>query len=292
MEWPKLGVTIEPHERGVLVTDHKVVGEESCYVARGWDLSKGKDRAEIERFIEACSSRGFVWALQAGHPKAKGRGTTGKPPKYLSFGRNYNPQPAWEIAVNNPSGESYVIAARHESCLLGHGIHYTYETGGGHNLLIRRPDIKHALDAIVLSQREWDAESAINDSGTTEKESLIKARIGQGVFRERVLKIEPSCRLTGVSDARFLRASHIKPWVHSTDAERLDGSNGLMLAPHVDHLFDLGFISFKQSGELLVAKGIEDLLEIWQLPRKALGEKFSDHQERYLAFHRQRIFKK
>jgi hypothetical protein len=44
----------------------------------------------------------------------------------------------------------------------------------------------------------------------TEKEQLIKARRGQGVFKDRVEAIEATCRMTGVNDKRFLIASHIE----------------------------------------------------------------------------------
>ena len=72
------------------------------------------------------------------------------------------------------------------------------------------------------------------DVGSTFKEQMVKARRGQGVFRSSVLLLETSCRVTRVSDARHLRASHIKPWRDATDAERLNGSNGLLLSPHVE----------------------------------------------------------
>ena len=39
-----------------------------------------------------------------------------------------------------------------------------------------------------------------------------------------------------------LVASHTKPWRDSTNEERLDGENGLLLTPTIDHLFDKGFI--------------------------------------------------
>jgi hypothetical protein len=53
--------------------------------------------------------------------------------------------------------------------------------------------------------------------------------------------------------AGHLRASHCKPWRDSTNEERLDGENGLLLTPSIDHLFDRGFISFRSDGRLLVS---------------------------------------
>jgi hypothetical protein len=305
MEWSKFKIKIEPHAKGVLITDFKVSEvsvDESCYLLRGWNLGNAEHLAQLNSFLNISSSKGFVWALQQGHPDEKGRGINGETRRYLSLGRAYRPQPAWDVVVNNPGGQWYVVEARHEECLKIHGIAFLPEVGGGHNLRIERRDLAKSLDAIIASQDtsasdELDAnraEEKLKNDGTlsdTEKEEIIKARRGQGVFRRRVLATEAYCRLTGVSDPRFLRASHIKPWVDSDNRERLDGNNGLMLSPHVDHLFDGGFISFSQSGQVLVAAEIDSVLSDWSLPNKVIGSPFSDEQEIYLAFHRSQRFR-
>jgi putative restriction endonuclease len=87
----------------------------------------------------------------------------------------------------------------------------------------------------------------------TDREAIIRARVGQGIFKQRVLQIETSCRITGVENLSHLVASHCKPWRDSTNDERLNGENGLLLTPSVDHLFDRGFIGFEDSGELLIS---------------------------------------
>jgi len=125
----------------------------------------------------------------------------------------------------------------------------------------------------------------------TEKEQLIWSRRGQGIFRQRALAIESQCRLTGVNDQSFLIASHIKPWKNCANAERLDGNNGLMLAPHIDKLFDRGWISFSDSGDLLTAPGAEQVMEAWNIdPNKNVG-RFHPEQCRYLDHHRRMVFK-
>ena len=68
-----------------------------------------------------------------------------------------------------------------------------------------------------------------------------------------VESIESECRVTQTADKRFLIAGHIKPWRDSNNAEKIDGNNGLLFAPHVDRLFDKGWISFSDQGEILCA---------------------------------------
>src|SRR5690606_13635344 len=92
----------------------------------------------------------------------------------------------------------------------------------------------------------------------TVKKTVILARRGQGKFRSNVEAVESACRLTGITNPSLLIASHIKPWRHcSTAGERLDGMNGLLLTPDADLLFDRGFISFADSGEVLVSPRVD-----------------------------------
>lgn len=127
----------------------------------------------------------------------------------------------------------------------------------------------------------------------TEKEALVTSRRGQGLFRERVRGVERACRITHVDNPEHLIASHCKPWRHSSNEERLDGENGLLLTPSVDHLFDRGFISFEDSGRLLISpvadrRSLERMgIEI----RESVNVgSFSSGQCRYLDFHRHDIF--
>lgn len=123
----------------------------------------------------------------------------------------------------------------------------------------------------------------------TEKEQLIKVRRGQEKFRINLEKVEKGCRLTGITDKRFLIASHIKAWVDSTNEEKLDGNNGLWLSPHADKLFDRGWISFSDDGKILCQnEDIENLMKIWGLDyTKSVGN-FNDKQKSYLAYHREK----
>ena len=79
----------------------------------------------------------------------------------------------------------------------------------------------------------------------TERESLIRARVGQGPFREALIARWAGCSVSGCGAYDLLIASHIKPWSKCTlPAERLGAANGLLLTPNLDKLFDRGFITF------------------------------------------------
>lgn len=128
---------------------------------------------------------------------------------------------------------------------------------------------------------------------TTEKLQLIRARKGQGIFRSNVRTREATCRVTGTDDQRFLIASHIKPWAASENDERLDGNNGLMLAPHIDRLFDRGFISFQNDGALIVSEKLPaSLRKAWGLEQALPPKPFTAAQARYLDHHRTKLLRK
>lgn len=147
---------------------------------------------------------------------------------------------------------------------------------------------------------EWETK-IIDDLTTnpelvpTTREQLINARKGQGLFREALMKIEHSCRLTGIQRPEHLIASHSKPWRVSSNEERLDGANGLLLSPDADHLFDRGFVSFDDGGEALISPVVDRLsLQRMGLDPAFISDPrpFSTNQKKYLDYHRENIFLK
>jgi putative restriction endonuclease len=157
----------------------------------------------------------------------------------------------------------------------------------------------HLMTAPQLAARgidEWEekiqasitANKAIPE---TERTAIIRARRGQGLFKQNVMRIEMTCRITKVDNPAHLVGSHIKPWRDSENAERLDGENGLLLTPSIDHLFDRGFISFKNDGAVLISP-VADERSLKRMGVEAgmgAGE-FSRGQRGYLEFHRDEVF--
>lgn len=138
-------------------------------------------------------------------------------------------------------------------------------------------------------QEELRRDSRLSE---TEREAVVLARRGQGLFRERVALIERRCRVTGVTRPEHLRASHCKPWRDSSNEERLDGDNGLLLTPSIDHLFDRGFISFREHGELLVSPVAHaESLHRMGVPKEPINVGgFTRGQQAFLEYHRDSVF--
>lgn len=130
------------------------------------------------------------------------------------------------------------------------------------------------------------------DIGAVKKTQLVQARRGQGVFKANVRLNEKGCRLTGVTDLLHLRASHIKPWKDSNDIEKLSGCNGLLLAPHIDHLFDRGLISFTSLGEVKISPKLDpSILSRWNISTRTNVGTFNPLQCAFLAYHLTSVFK-
>jgi len=154
------------------------------------------------------------------------------------------------------------------------------------------------VDTELRGIREWEeAETKrILEAKTlaeTTRKALIKARVGQGLFRRKLAQFENHCRITGVTFQAHLFASHIKPWRESTNEERLNGENGLLLTPSIDHLFDRGFISFEDNGELLISEvAHKESVQRMGVDTKQILRvgKFSEGQKFFLAHHRRAIF--
>lgn len=129
---------------------------------------------------------------------------------------------------------------------------------------------------------------------STEAERLVVQRVGQDLFRHGLLEYwEGRCAITDLAVPELLRASHIKPWADcSSDAERLDIWNGLLLAPHLDAAFDRGFITVADGGAVVLSPrldaaaratlGLDEPLRVRAL--------HAGHRA-YLPWHRERVFK-
>ena len=157
-------------------------------------------------------------------------------------------------------------------------------TSGDDDGAVRTVD--DAIEKVIQNDTSIDA---------TERTAVIAARRGQGKFRANLEQIESRCRVSGITEQRLLRASHIKPWRSCTNNhERLDGYNGLLLAPHIDHLIDRGYISFEDDGAILISLRIPSsqfkLLGIDPEAPPQVGA-FRPEQCAYLRTHRANVFR-
>ncbi|MRT38763.1 HNH endonuclease [Acinetobacter sp. RIT698] len=120
----------------------------------------------------------------------------------------------------------------------------------------------------------------------TEKEQLIKARIGQGNFRKSLIDLWGQCCISHTNLIQVLRASHIKPWKDCNNEERLNKFNGLLLTPNFDVLFDCGLISFSDKGSILISKLLSnDQCKILGIHRKIKIKIEKEHLE-FMKWHR------
>ena len=123
-----------------------------------------------------------------------------------------------------------------------------------------------------------------------EKEVLSKYRIGQDLFKKKLLKkYENKCCICGLSNSSLLVASHIKTWKNSNPLEKIDVNNGLLLCSLHDALFDKNLITFDDIGNIIISDnlclkdrkiiGLSDNIKIF------LNEKMNY----YMNFHRKKL---
>jgi predicted restriction endonuclease len=151
---------------------------------------------------------------------------------------------------------------------------------GGFLSDITQEEVQQDIDEIILNRLIPD----------TEKASLVKTRIGQGQFRRELIDHWRGCAVTKYPDCAFLIASHIKPWSASTNEERLDKHNGLLLLANLDKAFDLGYVSFNEKGNILISEQLEEYQTLG-IEKDMSVLLVKAHQD-YLAFHREERFKR
>ena len=245
---------------------------------------------------------------------ATGGAQTGPKPDFGSAGSNWSKE-GWYVPVEYCTLNTQIRPKDHIEILrpfLPSKYSPLQDSGDGLQSVYLTEVPQPLADALIglIGQAYWDAYSTIavfhsssqqdldetpaNKAlvGPTFREQIVRARRGQGVFRSNVLLRETFCRVTRINEPRHLKASHIKPWRDATDAERLDGANGLLLSPHIDHLFDEGYISFSSGQELIMVPEVrEKLLDAWGIDAGVRVGDFSREQNAYLDYHRGNVFK-
>ena len=125
----------------------------------------------------------------------------------------------------------------------------------------------------------------------TEQEQVVKSRLGQGNFRRNVIRLWGSCSITGLQNVSLLKASHIKPWKNSSNEERLTPYNGLLLIPDYDFLFDIGYISFKNNGSILISQRLSPFArKVFDVHSDLELRKIFPENKEFLDFHLNEVF--
>ena len=147
-----------------------------------------------------------------------------------------------------------------------------------------------------LGIQEFAKEAIVNNDdklSPTEKEIIVKARRGQGLYREQLMKkYNRTCIMTKVSLSQVLVASHIKPWVVCSNKERIDVNNGLLLSATYDRLFDSGLITFNFEGKLKISSLVsQDNAEKLGIINGTVYEiKYNPNMMDYIKYHNEYIF--
>ena len=126
-----------------------------------------------------------------------------------------------------------------------------------------------------------------------ERETFVKACIGQGKYRELLLKKwNNTCSVLEYSNTKFLEAAHIKEWKDCNNEECVDVDNGLLLTPNLHALFDAGYISFDDDGKLkLSAELTDDDIAYFGLSENVRIRFVNQNMKQYLSWHRKNVFK-
>jgi putative restriction endonuclease len=177
--------------------------------------------------------------------------------------------------------------------LISYGLSACVESGESLRSFVRFIADKTTKNNINLSESEdlKNAEGEFEEVDETIKKTLIDARRGQGKYRAQLVEYWTECSVTGVKVIELLRASHIKPWRDSTNSERLDCYNGLLLNPNLDAAFDRGFISFSDNGGIIISEGLKAEAELLSISGDMELKKVDVEHMKYLKWHRENIFK-
>lgn len=130
------------------------------------------------------------------------------------------------------------------------------------------------------------------------REQIVKVRVNQSFFRSSILAAyNNTCCITGINQAEFLIAGHIRPW-GIDEKNRLNPRNGIAINPLHDKAFEEGFMTItpdytiKISPLILNQKGqnIIDFFGKFENQKIILPSRFLPDVE-FLKYHNEERYK-
>lgn len=193
-------------------------------------------------------------------------------------------RPAERMFYHNATMRSFPVRSHGGEQPIQHGIDFEFSSRKALNdfleLLTSRP---------LVPATEGPLGPTVDPE--TETEATRAIRLGQQKFRNDLIDEFERCPISGIDMPELLRASHIKPWSLSSDKERLDSNNGILLAIHIDILFDKGLMTFENDGKAIFSTKLSSTT------LKVLGagdfkplSKLTPERLRYLEYHRTILF--
>lgn len=238
------------------------MNEEGAVSFQQWLLGIGKSEKTAKNYAGAIKSSISNWAREAG---------------IISESLNQVCEPSELYTLLDPIQQ---LPTFQEKNIKGNGMYSA----------ALRQYVEYLDDCSGQSMRE-DIEHVLSDESisATDKTTLVNTRVGQGKFRKQLIDLWQGCALTGYRDIRFLVASHIKPWKESSNEERLSRYNGLLLLPNLDKVFDLGYISFEESGKIVVSEQLDRIEELGISTNMRLN--LQKQHQGFMKYHREHCFR-
>ena len=156
-------------------------------------------------------------------------------------------------------------------------------------LLKKLTDNERKLIEVEVKSIEKDIEEYRLEG--MDKLAVVKTRVNQGIFRDLLIRKYKNCCLCGADEESLLIASHIKPWADSTHKERLDVNNGLLLCPNHDKLFDKGYITCDEEGDIVISGALSEANQLFMNVNSDMKMPMSETAKSYMQYHRKNIFK-
>lgn len=215
-------------------------------------------------------------------------------PRYLAYknaiSRIPGVIPNWEAYFHNSNMKGFDKRVNNGKKPINYGVALSVKDEHALQELLDGLRVDFAGAEQTFSDELESAAADISVVPETTRKAIVDARVGQGQFRFELINLWRQCAVTGCTIIQLLKASHIKPWRSSSNQERLDKFNGLLLSPLLDAAFDAGLISFEDGGSIIIMSAMSIELERLGIHQEMqLKQVFPQHAP-YLAWHRKHVY--
>ncbi|PKM53993.1 MAG: hypothetical protein CVV00_10030 [Firmicutes bacterium HGW-Firmicutes-5] len=161
------------------------------------------------------------------------------------------------------------------------------------SISLAKESLVEIMKSVNIATDTYEDIEASQNLSQTEKEIIISTRLGHSKLRRQIFEERKvcSCEICSVDDEHLLVISHIKSWALSNNKERLDKNNILLLCPNHDKLFDSGYITFDNSGQIIISGRLTNTTILAMTLSSSLKIRMLNPlMKEYLKWHRENIF--
>lgn len=152
----------------------------------------------------------------------------------------------------------------------------------------KQEQLEFAISPVLLKERN----RLLQIVAIMESEAKSKIQKGEQRFHRALSPVwNNECAICGIDSPDLLKASLAKPWKDSTEEEKLDPYNGILLCHNHDALYQKGYIAFDGQGKIHISDRLHEQDYDKYLIHQKIRINRQEENKKYFKWHKKNVLK-